>query len=70
MGGLGPLELIVIFFLAVIALGLYFLPTIIAVARGHANLIGIGLVNFFLGWSLLGWIGALVWAVYRREREV
>ena len=60
-----PLELIVIFLLAVIALGLYFLPTII-----HANLIGIGLVNFFLGWSLLGWLGALVWAVYRRDGEV
>jgi uncharacterized membrane protein YqaE (UPF0057 family) len=26
------------------------------------------LINFFLGWTLLGWLGALVWAIYR-ERD-
>jgi len=42
---------------------LYFLPTIIAVARKKANVLGILLVNFLLGWSVIGWIVALVWAV-------
>lgn len=41
----------------------YFLPTIIGAARHKANLVGIFLVNFFLGWSVIGWVVALVWAV-------
>lgn len=46
-----------------ISAGLYFLPTIIAAARSKTNLVGILLVNFLLGWSVIGWIVALVWAV-------
>ncbi|HTR39937.1 MAG TPA: superinfection immunity protein [Bryobacteraceae bacterium] len=42
---------------------LYFLPTIIAVSRNKTNLVGILLVNLLLGWSVIGWIVALVWAV-------
>jgi Superinfection immunity protein/zinc-ribbon domain len=41
----------------------YFLPTIVAAARNKRNLLGIFLVNFLLGWSVIGWIVALVWAV-------
>src|SRR3990167_4145182 len=48
-----------------LALLLYFLPTVIA-ASGHSrNTQAIFLLNLFLGWTLLGWVGALVWAVYR-----
>jgi hypothetical protein len=39
---------------------LYFLPTIIA--RHKADVMGIFLVNFLLGWTVIGWIVALVWA--------
>jgi len=46
-----------------IALLLYFLPTIVAFLRGHQSRAGILLVNFFLGWSGLGWIIALIWAL-------
>ena len=42
---------------------LYFLPTIIAAARKKTNLMAIFLVNLFLGWSVIGWVVALVWAV-------
>jgi len=49
------------FFLASAAC--YFLPTIIAAARHKTNLVGIFLVNFLLGWSVIGWIVALVWAL-------
>ena len=41
----------------------YFLPTIIGAARHKSNLVGIFLVNFFLGWSVIGWIVALVWSL-------
>jgi hypothetical protein len=41
---------------------LYFLPSIIALARSKKDLLSIFLLNFFLGWTLVGWIIALVWA--------
>ena len=41
---------------------LYFLPTIIALARGKRDTMAIFLLNLFLGWSVIGWIVALVWA--------
>lgn len=39
---------------------LYFLPTIIA--REKRDFTGIFLLNLFLGWTLIGWLIALVWA--------
>jgi hypothetical protein len=41
---------------------LYFLPSIIALARSKRDTLAIFLLNFFLGWSVIGWIVALVWA--------
>jgi len=41
---------------------LYFLPTLVAVVREKYDKLSIFLLNFFLGWSLIGWIVALVWA--------
>lgn len=40
----------------------YMLPTIEAAIRRSNNLPAIAAVNFFLGWSLFGWVAALVWA--------
>jgi len=48
-------------------LAAYFLPTIVAVARGHHNAFAIFLLNLLLGWTGLGWIFALVWAVTNRS---
>ena len=45
-----------------IILGLYFFPTIVAEARGHTFAGPIFIINLFLGWTLLGWVGALAWA--------
>ena len=46
-------------------LSLYFLPTIIALLRRHRNALAIFLLNFFLGWSFIGWVVALVWSATR-----
>jgi T4 superinfection immunity protein/putative oligomerization/nucleic acid binding protein len=46
-----------------LALVPYFLPTIIAIARRKNSVVGVFLLNFFLGWTLIGWIGALIWAM-------
>lgn len=41
---------------------LYFLPALVASVRRHRNSSAIGILNVFLGWTLLGWVVALVWA--------
>jgi len=46
----------------ILVLALYFLPTIIALVRGRRNTVAIFLLNFFLGWSFIAWVIALVWA--------
>ena len=42
---------------------MYFLPTIIALVRSKRDTVAILVLNFFLGWTLIGWIIALVWAL-------
>lgn len=39
-----------------------FLPTIVAALRHSEHLLAIFLINFFLGWTVIGWIVALIWA--------
>jgi hypothetical protein len=39
------------------------LPTIIALARRRHNTLAIFLLNFFLGWTFVGWVVSLVWSV-------
>jgi hypothetical protein len=41
----------------------YILPTIIALVKKKQNTAAIALVNLLLGWSFIGWVVALVWAV-------
>lgn len=41
---------------------LYFLPSLIALIRGKRDTLAIFLLNLFLGWSVIGWIVALIWA--------
>ena len=45
----------------------YFLPTIVALIRRSNSTGGVFLLNFFLGWTFIGWIGALVWAITSRN---
>lgn len=41
----------------------YWIPSIVAVKRGHASKGGIIALNFFFGWTFLGWVLSLVWAL-------
>jgi len=53
------------FFLPIFGFGfvLYFLPAIIAFARSKRDSGRILLLNFLLGWTAIGWVIALVWAL-------
>jgi len=46
-----------------IGVGIYFLPSLVAVARHTHNTTGIFLLNLFLGWTGIGWIIAFVMAL-------
>ena len=52
------------FYLALAAmLGIYIAPLVIAMVRDHHRLPWIGLLNVATGWTVAGWIAALVWSV-------
>ena len=46
----------------------YFLPGLVAYKRDHQNAASIMLLNLFLGWTLLGWVGALVWSASAKKQ--
>jgi hypothetical protein len=49
--------------LLTVLLAFYFIPSIVAGARGHRQGGAIFALNLFLGWTLLGWVVALVWSL-------
>jgi hypothetical protein len=50
------------FFLLFVMGFFYFLPSIVAGSRHHHNGGAVFVINFFLGWTLIGWAVALAWA--------
>ncbi|QWD82746.1 superinfection immunity protein [Polynucleobacter sp. MWH-P3-07-1] len=54
-----------LFFAILLSIGtlFYLLPFAIAFNKRRANTGAIFALNLFLGWSLLGWVAALVWAL-------
>lgn len=53
----------IIIFMALI----YFIPTIICIVKRHTHKLYIICLNIFLGWTLIGWLGALIWSFIDRE---
>jgi len=54
------------FAFVIVALLIYFLPSLVGYKKKNANAILI--LNLLLGWTLLGWVVALVWALTNEER--
>ncbi|HVN01550.1 MAG TPA: superinfection immunity protein [Caulobacteraceae bacterium] len=46
-----------------LGLALYFLPTFIAASRKKQNALTIFALNLLLGWTLVGWVVALIWSL-------
>lgn len=62
------MEIVFVVLISGFVLGLYFLPFIVALCLSKRNKAGIFILNLFLGWTLLGWVGALVWAVCEQRK--
>ena len=49
-------------FFWLLGLALYLFPSFVALLTRKRNALAILVLNFFLGWTVVGWVGALVWA--------
>jgi hypothetical protein len=54
-------------FTLILLILLYFLPTIVASHRGR-GVAGILILNLLLGWTCIGWLVLLLWALLARPR--
>lgn len=63
--GSTPAGAFMLFFVIVIGGAFYFAPSIQAFQREHTNAAAIFALNFILGWLLIPWVIALVWALSR-----
>ena len=52
-------------FIVLLSLLFYFIPFITAWSGHNRNTTAIGVLNLLLGWTVLGWIVALIWAVMK-----
>ena len=57
------LPLLLLILLGVVAFFIHFLPIFVAGSRHVQNFWWILLINLFFGWTLIGWVIALVWAM-------
>ena len=60
VSGLGPALLLIVGMLV------YFLPSLVGHKKTNANAIFV--LNLFLGWTIVGWVVSLVWAVSVESR--
>jgi len=47
----------------VVGVFVYFIPAFVAFSRQHPHRGPILLVNIFAGWTLFGWVAALIWSL-------
>ena len=57
------MESVGMFLMLAIGVALYFLPLIIASIREHPSAVAISALNLLAGWTLIGWVVSLVWAL-------
>ena len=52
----------------IVLVSCYFMPTIIALVRDKRGAGGVALVNFVLGWTVIGWFLAFIWSCTGKTR--
>jgi len=57
------MDSIVIFVGSVVTLAVYLLPGFLAACRDHPRATTVFVLNLVAGWTVVGWIVALVWAL-------
>jgi hypothetical protein len=68
-GILGIFAFIFLFLIVILLLAVYLLPTIIAKwNKDCQNIAAIFIINFVFGWTLLGWVTAMIMALWKPSR--
>ncbi|MGA2029248.1 MAG: superinfection immunity protein, partial [Verrucomicrobiota bacterium] len=70
MSGSDLLTIVLLVFCGLLALVVYFLPTIIALWRKHHYKWVIFAINLFVGVTGVGYLVALIWAAWPRQTAV
>lgn len=52
-----------LFIIVVAGAFLYFLPTFVVIMNEHPHKAAVIVLNLLLGWTFIGWVGALVWSL-------
>lgn len=60
---MNPGALVLIIPCIFLGLVLYFTPWLVASHRNHKSNGSIFVLNLFTGWTFLGWVGSLIWAM-------
>lgn len=56
-----------ILFAIIITIAGYFVPSLIAFHYNAPNKLFILLVNIVIGWTIIGWVGAFLWAILEHD---
>lgn len=56
-------DMIIVSLSVIAACFIYIIPTCVAASRRHRNTKAIAVLNLFFGWTLLGFVGCLVWSL-------
>lgn len=59
------MDAVVFLFIIGLAIFVYLLPAFVALQRKHVNTTAICVLNILVGWSFIGWVAALVWALVK-----
>jgi len=57
-------SVVFVLLMVIIAMLAYFIPTLLAYALQTPNVFRIAIVNGLIGWTVIGWIVCLVWALW------
>jgi hypothetical protein len=63
MGSLSLMHWVMFALLLIVFAAINFVPTFVAFGRLHQHRVAIFVVNFFVGWTGIGWVICLVWAL-------
>ena len=51
-------------------LGIYMLPSTLALVRRHRNRSAVVALNVLAGWTVIGWVIALIWSIRRDPSSI
>ncbi|WP_416778203.1 superinfection immunity protein [Xenorhabdus budapestensis] len=53
--------------LGIAAINVYFFPVYVAYRKIHSKTYFIAFINLITGWTVIGWLGCLAWAMSERD---